>query len=164
MRENPLRSRKYPGLVALVDDEDYEFLMGWNWRPLLNRGKYYPTGRPKGCSSTVSPQLMHRVIMERHGRRCELFDHKDGNPLNAQKENLREANNSLNMMNRRKFKGTSTFKGVCFTGVNWRATLYFNKEKVNLGIFRLEEDAARAYDKKAKELFGEFARLNFPEE
>ena len=32
----------------------------------------------------------------------------------------------------------------------------------NIGYFNDEEEAGRAYDAKAKELYGEQARLNFP--
>jgi hypothetical protein len=46
----------------------------------------------------------------------------------------------------------------------WIASIGFNRNKIHLGLFTNEEDAARAYDRKAMELFGEFAYLNFQEE
>jgi hypothetical protein len=46
----------------------------------------------------------------------------------------------------------------------WQARITFNRKTINIYAYKTEEEAARAYDKKAIELFGEFAQLNFPEE
>ncbi len=35
------------------------------------------------------------------------------------------------------------------------------RTKITIGLFDLEEDAAKAYDEKAKELYGLLAELNF---
>ncbi|MEN6337259.1 MAG: AP2 domain-containing protein [Phycisphaerales bacterium] len=60
----------------------------------------------------------------------------------------------------------SRFKGVWFEKRvgKWRATIHIKGKSIWIGHFATEEEAARAYDRRAVELFGEFARLNFPEE
>lgn len=92
-------------------------------------------------------------------------DHRDGNGLNNQRYNLRQATHVQNGGNRRKFKGQSKFKGVRAPQTpknGWRATIREGDKAVNLGTHETEEEAARAYDRAAKEKWGDYARLNFP--
>jgi hypothetical protein len=94
-----------------------------------------------------------------------MYDHKDRNHFNNQKENLRPCGYSQNCANVPKVhKGTSKYKGVSFCSQTkrWRAQIMRYRKQVNIGRFDTEEEAARAYDAKAVEIFGEFAFLNFP--
>ena len=111
---------------------------------------------------------MHRLIMS-----CpdDMFvDHIDGNTLNNTRENLRICTHLQNHRNKKKtrrYKGRPTisqFKGVNRASKNtWLAKLQKNRERIYLGCYPTEEEAARAYDAAAREHFGEFAKLNFPE-
>jgi len=96
-------------------------------------------------------------------------DHINRNKLDNRRENLRECTRSQNSMNKgkmvsekRQFK--SKYKGVCRNKGLWRARIYKDAKQISLGYFDTEEEAARAYDNKAYELFGNFAALNFPRE
>jgi hypothetical protein len=69
-----------------------------------------------------------------------------------------------NAMNGKKHKNsTSQYKGVSFfkRDQNWHAQIMLNSKQIHIGYFEDEIDAARAYDTKAKELFGTFAKTNF---
>lgn len=85
---------------------------------------------------------------------------------NYEPGNCRWLTPAQNIHNTRSHKGSSSkYKGVHFekfTG-RWRACIRMGDQNLKLGRFRSEEDAARAYDAKAKEMWGEYARLNFPE-
>ena len=61
---------------------------------------------------------------------------------------------------------TSGFRGVHFRkSLNkWGVVISKDKKRHYLGTYKTAEEAARAYDAKAKELYGQKARLNFPEE
>ena len=81
-----------------------------------------------------------------------------------QKYNLRETTHAQNQRNKKaRETGTSRYKGVTLrkSYTKWRATIILNKKYIHIGYFINEIDAAKAYDEKAKELFGEFAWLNF---
>lgn len=107
--------------------------------------------------------LMHREILGLIAGSPD-GDHRDGDGLNNRRNNLRVVTKSQNQMNQQKIRGNSRFKGVCWdkSRGKWLATIRFERKSYNLGRFNNESDAACAYDKKAQELFGEFARLNFP--
>jgi len=163
MKRIPLTQGKF----ALVDDEDYEWLMGWKWFAMKKcRGGGFYAGRTDN-QAKLSTILMHRVILEL--KSGELGDHHDGNGLNNMRSNLRKCTRSQNMMNSckpKKWRGrkvSSEYKGVRWSPTNkkWRAQIWANGKSKFIAHCSSEKQAAKEYDKKAKELFGEFARLNF---
>lgn len=158
MKEIPLTQNK----VALVDDEDFESLSAYIWHAhKAPKSPTYYAARNDGSGFFY----MHREIM--NAAPGVKVDHKNGNGLDNQKSNLRFCTHHQNMMNRAAHSTankTSRFKGVyrIKSRPGWFAAIKFNRKTVNLGYFKTEEDAARSYDAKARELFGEFARPNFP--
>lgn len=145
-------------------------------------GKFYWKIKPKvwkrdsleaGCINSLGyvqiahnkvTYLAHRLAWEFfHGEPPkEHLDHINGNRSDNRISNLRLALPRENSWNRKAFKGTSSaYKGVSFyqNYGNWQARI----GKKFLGYFEDEQSAAVAYDKAAKELYGEFAKLNFQE-
>jgi AP2 domain/HNH endonuclease len=94
-------------------------------------------------------------------------DHINGNGLDNRRTNLRPATSAENARNRRSQRGSSSpYKGVSWirSRRNWRANLRVGDRLIHLGSYTDPADAARAYDAAALKYFGEFARLNFPED
>lgn len=143
------------GRYAIVDDEDYEWLNQWKWQC---DSKGYARGRINGI-----PQKMHRLINQTPT--AMQTDHINGNKLDNRKENLRSCNQMESMRNRAKWANTtSRYKGVSLyrEAKKWTAYIRVNKKKIHIGLFENEHYAALAYDLWATDIFGEFARLNFP--
>jgi hypothetical protein len=75
--------------------------------------------------------------------------------------NLRECTKSQNNINVILRKdNTSGYKGVCKNYSKWMASISYKGASVHIGLYTDILDAARAYDAKAKELFGDYAYLN----
>lgn len=92
-----------------------------------------------------------------------VIDHINHDPSDNSWANLRDCSRSENHRFRRKFKNnTSGYKGVWEKRGRWIASLTYERRRYHLGTFDTREEAARAYDDKALELFGEFAKTNFP--
>ena len=146
------------GQFAQVDDWNYDWLMQWKWNALKNPWTYYAVRTRKVKEGKRGTVWMHREIMQ--SQEGIEVDHIDHNGLNCLEENMRNCMGYQNAMNK-SYPGKSKYHGVSFKGKFVIAQIQINRKKIHIGCFKNEEVAARAYDAKAKELFGEFANLNF---
>lgn len=145
-----------PNAIVMVDDDDWDFVRRLSFTPARHGNTIYAI-----CYGAERVYL-HRQIAR--ARVTEDVDHKDGNGLNCQKENLRRCTKSQNGYNRVRRHGNSQYLGVhkLKGQETWLAYLTVEKKRLSLGRFKNEEAAARARDAAAVQHQGEFARLNFP--
>jgi hypothetical protein len=145
------------GQFAIVDAADYDWLSQYTWT-MIAAG--YAGRNEKG-----KLVLMHRQIM--NPPKGMVVDHIDGGILDNRRSNLRICTRAQNVRNSAKRRrAASRYKCVGFDKERgkWFARFRYKSMHLWLGYFDDEAEAARAYDRKAVEYFGEFARLNFPEE
>jgi len=146
------------GYVALVDDEDYRSVIKYSWY-IQNHTCIYAARR---INSTLGSEYLHNFLMS--PPKGFTVDHIDRNGLNCQRYNMRLATRSQQNANReRPYNSTTLYRGVYKSKNRWIAKLGYNGTRYYAGSFESIEDAARAYDKLAKQHHGEFAVLNFPE-
>lgn len=136
------------GKVALVDDEDYEFLSQWKWSASRHLNTWYAK-RTEMVNGRQKCIYMHRALCS-----GKEIDHRDGNGLNNQKYNLRSVSHSLNCFNHGR-SGKSGVRGVFWHQGRWRARICVNYKQYHLGSFDDIEDAREAYNKAAVKFFGE---------
>jgi hypothetical protein len=153
MREIPLTGPDGEVLSLLVDDEDYEFMSRFPWRAKKDgEDRYY-------AYATI---VAHKVLVD-----YKLVDHVNGDALDNTRTNLRSATHQQNSWNRGLRSDSKTgYKGVRHIADRnaFGARIQVDGKRRYLGYFKNPVDAAKAYDAAAREHFGEFARLNFPEQ
>lgn len=160
MKEIQLTQNK----VALVDDEDFERLNQYKWYASFENGNFYAKRNVWKDNEHIVVR-MHRVVLNLQYKDGIEVDHKNNNSLDNTKDNLRKVTRSQNNMNQKhnrkncssQYKGVSWFK----RDNKWETYIRLNNKYYHLGKFVNEIDAAKHYDEKAKELFGEYACLNF---
>ena len=151
------------GLVAKVDDDDFDRVAMNKWSATRHRKIVYAQRKIRNPSGRSTSLLLHRFIMNVVNPKI-FVDHADHDGLNCQKSNLRLCVHGENDGNRRKKNGTSRYKGVSWDSNRslWRAQITIRGKVRYLGRFDSEEDAATLYDAAARSAFGEFALCNFP--
>jgi len=149
------------GLYAMVDASDYGWLSRHNWWAAPAGNTYYAMRRHHGKTL-----LMHQEIMV--PAEGYIVDHIDGHGWDNRRSNLRNCTRTQNSRNRQKQSkpSTSPYKGVRRNRRTGKCRAYIGHQgrKIYLGTFWIEIEAARAYDRAARQYHGPFARLNFPEE
>jgi hypothetical protein len=154
------------GYIALVDDSDFDWINSFKWRAHVKYKKdgsvqsvYAERTLPR-INGKRPMQSMHRLILP-----TELeVDHRDGNGLNNQRGNLREATSLQQKHNSKKKKAStaaSQHKGVYWDrkAEKWGASIRHAGKRFFLGYFLEEEEAAIAYNAAAKEYQGEFVAI-----
>jgi hypothetical protein len=146
---------------VMVDYIDRHLVNGYSW--YMNDLGYAVTSvKNNGKRTTMK---LHRLIMGLDFGDKREIDHIDMNKLNNRRSNLRICDTAENGRNKKlRVDNTSGFKGVCFNkrANKWCASIRHQGRSIHIGLFSTPEDAAQAYDTKARELFGSYGRFNFP--
>lgn len=146
-------------MKILVSRQDYDRVSKYTWHISWNKDRTRKYARARINGKLV---LMHRFILEVDS--SFDVDHRNRNGLDNTRRNLRVANRSQNNANGLGKGNKNGFKGTFFNSDGrpkpWYAQVGYEYRTVHCGSYVTPEEAARAYDRKAVELFGEFALTN----
>lgn len=145
------------GYRILIDDDIAPAILARKWHvSRRSYGVYFATTIWTYNGKSYEVRL-HRIIAE--APPGVLVDHRNGNTLDNRRENLRWCTNSQNAQNRSDgHKGIAGYRGVTIERNRFRAKIKVGGQSIHIGYFDTPEEASEAYEKKAKELFGEFYR------
>ena len=147
------------GQVTRVDDADYPWLSTYAWR--LNSGGYAVRTATFGTHKRIL--CLHRELLQ--VPRGLVVDHVDHDKLNNTRDNLRIITQQQNLQYRRCFRNNrSGYKGVTAQHGQYHARIHVDGRAWHLGFYDAPETAAKVYDAAARQLFGPFALVNFPDE
>lgn len=155
---------QYGTAEVILDDDVYRLLKGRLFG-LYGHGNHFYAR--VGIENHWIP--IHKLVCP--SPKGYYTDHKNGNQFDNRRKNLRVCDPSQSAANRGYTKHTDTIATSKYKGVRkrrdvkenhraWTAAIKKGDTRYHLGSFHTEVEAAEAYNQKAKELFGEYARLN----
>jgi hypothetical protein len=153
-----IHSPKYGDHIVLIDDEDWEKIKNHSWHVSYQNHRLKYVAVHKRINGKKKHISLHTYLTSYY-----FCDHKDGNVLNNQKSNLRQATCLQNQRNKSISNiNTSGYKGVTWhkNAKKWQSSIRINYTLKYLGCFNTKEEAAFIYNQAAIKYFGEFARLN----
>jgi hypothetical protein len=145
------------GKFAVVDSSAWDLVRDSKWHAARIDRRIYAN---KSVGKGIPKVYMHRAIAQ-PSKGVEV-DHRNGDGLDNRFKNLRLATRSQNEANKPP-RGRTGFKGVSYDSRSRRYAAYVGHDKKWVGTFATAVEAAVARDVAAKEMFGEFAYLNFPD-
>ena len=134
------------GRVALVDDDDYEYINSMKWFAHVDkRSKSLNYAcRTVRVGKKITRIFMHHLVIGKPQKGL-VTDHIDGNGLNNQKQNLRLVTHRINMQNNHKPNKSSNFLGVTKQGNRWMSQIRINKKYHYLGLYGTQQEAHDKY-------------------
>jgi len=157
------------GQLALVDDDDYQWLNQWKWHAHKDKsGNFYASRSSTKIDGKQHTIFMHRQILGLEFGDSRQVDHANHSTLDNRRSNIRLATSTQNNQNRIPFKSTSRFKGVSRHFIHskgkiykyWQAHIKYKGKQIFLGHFKNEYEAAQVYNVAARKYFGEYAYQN----
>ena len=161
--------------VVIVDDKVYEHLTSDEYlvkvkfvdnlrRHSSGCAVFQKTWPKAGGGYKTETLYLHKLIAERfladqRSDERNLVGAKNGNKLDCRLENLVWRSRSV-ASRQRKTSSKVGYTGVYKENNRYRAVISINRKSVHIGMFDTAEEAALAYNKKSKELYGDDGKIN----
>lgn len=151
------------GKVAVVDEADAEMVGAYKWYVSTVSPTLLYASRKDWQGGRAREVLMHRLVMA--AGPGQVVDHINGDTLDNRRSNLRITDVQHNSWNRASQRGAkSQYRGVSVYGGKFYVRIFIEGRNQYLGRYTDERLAARVFDYAATKHYGEYARLNLPDE
>lgn len=153
----------HPGLKVKIDKEDLERVKQHSWR--VTKGT---TGRNRVVTSIRGPEGVRTMTLGKFlmkpKKGKQVYPRRFNEGLDYCKSNLVVCTlaERQRLLPKKRVKTSSSYRGVSYSASrkSWRAGIEVKGRSINLGIFKSEDAAAEAYNKAARQHFGDMAYQN----
>ncbi len=153
----------HPGLKVKIDREDAKRVAAHSWRVT-----YGTTGRKRVVTSIRGPKGVRSLTLGKFlmkpSKGKQVYPRRFNEELDYRKNNLIVCTlkERQRLLPKNRTDASSTFRGVSYDKASnkWRASIEVDGHSINLGQFKVESEAALAYNKAAKKHFGDLSYQN----